>query len=127
MKRETQVAQRSLFFLAEIFFGIASERANVERPVWRVEVDKVTFARIQFAKVPHPYVYPLQGEMAGEQHRLLANRRILVAPYRHVELAFGIDAPQAIEAGLVEVDEARRNLDALVKLVLAADVVVILF
>lgn len=57
----------------------------------------------------------------------LADGRILVAADRNVEFAFGIDAPQAVKAGLVEVDEASGDFYAVVKLMLAADVVVVAF
>ncbi len=65
--------------------------------------------------------------MADAQHRFLTNRRILVAPNRHIELAFGIDAPQAIETSLVEVDETSGYINAVIELMLAADVVVVVF
>jgi len=65
--------------------------------------------------------------MASEQIDLVAYAGIPVAPHRHVELAFGIHPPEAVEAGLVEVDEARGNLDAIIELVLAANPVVVVF
>lgn len=65
--------------------------------------------------------------MAGAQHRFLADCWILVTANRDVELSFAINPPQAVVAGLVEVDEARGDLDAVVKLMLAADVVVVIF
>ncbi len=127
MKRETQVTQRSLFFLAEIFFGIASERATVERPVGRVEVDKVALARVQFTEIACAYIHRLQSAMASPQYFRLDNGRLLVTAHRHVELAFGVDAPEAVVAGFVEVDEARGYLNAVVELVLTSDFVVVVF
>lgn len=65
--------------------------------------------------------------MASAQIVLLANGGILIAAHWHVELAFGIHAPETVETSLVEVDEARRYLNAIVELVLAAELVIVVF
>ncbi len=65
--------------------------------------------------------------MASAQIVLLANGGILIAARWHVELAFGIHAPETVETSLVEVDEARRYLNAIVELVLAAELVIEVF
>ena len=65
--------------------------------------------------------------MASPQHLRLAYRRVLVAPYWHIEFAFGVDAPQAVVTGLVEVDKASGYFNAVIELMLAADVIIVIF
>lgn len=121
------IAQRSLFCLAEVVFGITRERGAVERPVRRIEINEVSRIGIQPAEVALAHIHSLQSAMAGAQIRFIAYGRFLVAAHRHIELPLGIDAPKAVEAGLVEVDETRRYLDAVIEIVLTADMVVVVF
>ena len=65
--------------------------------------------------------------MASAQDFWLTNCGILVAADGDVELAFAIDAPEAVVAGFVEVDEAGGYLDTVVQMVLTANLVVVVF
>lgn len=65
--------------------------------------------------------------MTGAQQFMLADGRTIVTAHRHIELAFGVHAPKAVVAGLVEVNEARRYIDAVIELMLAADAVIVVF
>ena len=58
----------------------------------------------------HFEVGVLQGVGSPRAGLLVQDARVLVRPDRHVELAFAIDPVQAVEAGLVQVDEHRRPL-----------------
>ena len=96
--------------------GVAREvRGRRDRIVRRIEVDEVAApARRR----------PRSDSRRGAARRARAptlrraqrvghaDRRIGVAPDRHVEGAGAVDAPQAVEAGLVEVDERRRAIGA---------------
>ncbi len=125
MQGKAQIAQSHLIFHSKIIFGVASERSAIEWLIWRVKVDEIARARIQLSEVAHTDVHALQRRVAGAQNLWLTNRRILVTPHRHVEFTLAVHAPKAVVAGLVEVDEARRYLDAVVKIMLTSEVVIV--
>ncbi len=125
MQREAKITQSNLLILPEIVFGISRKGGIVERAIWRIKVDKIPIASVDFAEVPHANVDVLQRRVASPQYLRLAYRRVLVATHRNIELAFGVHAPKAVVAGLVEVDETRRYLDAVVEIVLTSEVVVV--
>ncbi len=127
MQRQAKIPQGFLFGLAKVSLGVTCKRGLVQRPIRRVEVDEVTRGGIQFAEVPQPDIDALQRRMTSAEQLCLANCGILVVSNRYIEFAFGIDAPKAVVAGLVEIDETRRNLDAVVELVLASNLVEIVF
>ena len=76
---------------------------------------------------PHTNVHSLQGAVTGSQIVFLTYCRVRIVAHRHIELALAVDTPEAVVAGLIEVDEASGDLDAVVKPMLAAYLVVVLF
>lgn len=126
MQRQAEVAQGFLLRYAKIIYGVAGEGSRVKRLVWRVEIDEIVLPRCQRPKITPLDVDALQSAVAGPQSRFVANRRILVAAHRHIELSLGIDAPEAVEAGLVEIDEASGALYAVVEQMPRSQAVVII-
>ena len=93
----------------------------------RIEVDKVANVCLYFVEIANVDSHSLQRPVTGPQNSRLTDGRLFRAPHRHIELAFGVDAPQAVEASLVEVDETGRYLNAVVEIVLTSDAVVVVF
>ncbi len=92
----------------------------------RVKIYKVIFASLGFSKILLSNVNTLQGSMAGSQVVFLANGGIFITSYRDVKLALAVDAPQAIEAGFVEVNKSGGFFYRVFKLMLRSEVVIIL-
>ena len=93
--------------------------------IWRIKIHEIALFRRYFLEVLFHNPRITQRDMTGAQHVFLADSRFCCAPHRHVELAFGIHAPQAVVASLVEVDEAGGYLDAIFEKMLAADLVIV--
>ena len=93
--------------------------------VRRIKINEVARTSRCFPKIAQRDFNALKRKVARTQIVMLANGRILRTAHRHIELAFGVHAPKAVVAGLVEVDETRRYLDAVVEIVLTSEVVVV--
>lgn len=72
----------------------------------RVKIYKVIFASLGFSKILLSNVNALQCYVASSQIVFLTNGGIWIAPHRDVKLVLAVDAPQAIEAGFVEVNKS---------------------
>ena len=128
MQLQAKVSQRRLLPLTKAALCIAGKRrGRIQRLIRRVKIDKIAFSRVQFSEVPQPNIHMAQRHMASSQHLWLANGRVGIAAHRHIEFAAAVHPPQAIEAGLVEIDEASRYFNTVIEMMLPADVVVEVF
>ena len=95
--------------------------------VRRIKIHEVARLSRKLSKISQRDFNALHGDMTGAQKCWLANGGLHRAAHRHVEFAFAIHAPEAVVAGLVEVNETGSYLNAVIKLMLAADAVIVFF
>src|SRR5207248_5368217 len=79
-----------------------------DRIVGRVEIDEIARlgARHRLLERRVLEIDPEKGVAGGDQRSRIGEARVLVPAEGDVETAGAVDAPETVEAGLVEVDEA---------------------
>lgn len=99
----------ALFALAKIFLGVGSEAGGGgDWIIRRVNVGKVTAPSLVegLAEILHGQMHAFERAARGQNIFLVVKAGIFVGANRHIEFVAGVDAPEAVEAGLVEKNHA---------------------